>query len=112
MKKVKKMYEHEKKVTLEWINADKKDIPFSYVMSNPINNTDNFHNMVENILDSEIPKLKNNIVLHDLVLYTVIEKLNTVQTVENVLSYIKGNKVKTVQDITFKNGEVRIKCLT
>ncbi len=106
------MYEHEKKVTLEWINADKKDIPFSYVMSNPINNTDNFHNMVENILDSEIPKLKNNIVLHDLVLYTVIEKLNTVQTVENVLSYIKGNKVKTVQDITFKNGEVRIKCLT
>ena len=106
------MYESERKITLEWQNADKKDTPFSYVMSNPINNTDNFHKMVENILDSEIPRLKNNLVLHDLLLYTVIEKLNTVQTVENVLSYIKENKVKKVQDISFKNGEIRIKCST
>lgn len=82
-------------------------------MTNPLtetNNADKIGDMVTKILDDELPMLKNNSLLHDLVLYTVLEKMNTVQNVKNVLSYIKDNRVKEVRDVYFRNGEVRIKC--
>lgn len=80
-------------------------------ITNPIaNQTKTFSEMVKKILDSEIPMLKNNSLIHDLVLYNLMEKVKTVQTVENVLSYIKGKNVKEIQDVHFKNGEVYIKC--
>lgn len=109
------MFNSEKKVTLEWVKSSEDNRFESYnshVMSNPINNTDKLTQMVETILNKELPMLIDNSLLHDLVLYVVVRKLKTVQTVENVLSYIKENNLKQVHDISFKNGEVRIKCST
>lgn len=108
------MFNSEKKVTVEWQNEvqTKKGI-HSSGMSNPLLNnsdTDKLTLMISKILQEEIPQLKNNSLLYDLVLYTLVEKMNTVQTVENVLSYIKGSHAKKVQDVSVTNGEVRIKC--
>lgn len=108
------MFKNDKKVTIEWINGHEESYS-NKVMSNPISmksTTNNLSTMVATILDEELPMLKNNSLLHGLVMYTVMEKLTTVQTVENVLSYIKDNNGKKVHDISFKNGEVRIKCST
>ena len=55
-------------------------------------------------------EIKNNALLYNLVFYGVMEKMKTVQTVENVLSYIKGSDAREVKDVSFKNGEIRIKC--
>ncbi len=113
------MFNEEKKVIVEWINENEcaknrtKEIYNTPKMSNPIyisHNTDNLSQMITNVLDEELPMLKNNSLLHDLVLYTLMERMKTVQTVKNVLSYIKGNCAKKVQDVYFENGEVRIKC--
>ena len=113
------MLNAEKKVTVEWINEnqegnkEEKNLLNSSKISNPIyisHNTDNLSQMITSVLDKELPMLKNNSLLHDLVLYTLMEKMKTVQTVKNVLSYIKGNRAKKVQDVYFENGEVRIKC--
>lgn len=107
------MLNSEKKVTIEWIN--KKD-SFSANMSNPITcsyaDSNKLEIMVSQILNEEIPQLKDNSLLHDLVVYSLLEKMNTVQTIENVLSYIKGSNAKMVQDVSFKKGEIRIKCST
>jgi len=81
--------------------------------TNPINKivkTDAISEMVRKVLNEEFPELKNNSLLYDLVIYTLTEKMNTVQNVENVISYMKENKVNEVRDITFRNGEVFIKC--
>ena len=105
------MLNSEKKVTIEWIN-EKNDKNAN--MSNPIKRNHADKNklsiMVSQILSEEIPQLKNNSLLHDLVLYSLMEKMNTVQTVENVLSYIKDSEAKAIQDVSFKNGEIYIKC--
>lgn len=105
------MYRDQKKVSLEFNNNRE------YVSSNITNPIDvfsdrihNLEDMVTKILDKEIPMLKNNTLLHNMVLYSVIEKLKTVQTVENVLSYIKKKNVKEIEDVKFENGEVCIKC--
>ncbi len=109
------MITQERKVTLELISENET------CMTSPINKNSNTEKyaecetglvseMVTTILDNELPMLKNNSLLHDLVLYTVLEKMNTVQNVKNVLSYIKDNRVKEVRDVYFRNGEVRIKC--
>ena len=105
------MYSKKQKVTVELVNKDMLEKQAG--MTNPINTSRNINNisdMVTKILDEELPMLKNNSLLHDLVLYTLKEKMNTVQNVENVLSYIKENGVKEVRDINFRNGEVCIKC--
>ncbi len=113
------MLNAEKKVTVEWINENQEENKDTNCMfeqsktSNPIyvsHNTDKLSQMITSVLDKELPMLKNNSLLHDLVLYTLMEKMKTVQTVKNVLSYIKGNRAKKVQDVYFENGEVRIKC--
>lgn len=113
------MFKQEKKVTVELIkeaeekNTKRKNIFTSDGMSNPIDNfsdTNNLSKMVTDILDKELPMFKHNSLLHDLVLYSIIEKMKTVQTVRNVLSYIKENHAKKVQDVCFRNGEVCIKC--
>lgn len=107
------MYNQEKKVTIEWV-AEGKTVGTQSKVSNPISETNRVSNslpaMVSKILQEEIPMLRDNSLLYNLVLYTLTEKMKTVQTVENVLSYIKGSNAKTVQDVSFKNGEVYIKC--
>ena len=108
-----KMFNKEKKVTIEWI-TDKKGNGKSPKTSNPITDSNKFASnlstMVSKILEEEIPRLKNNSLLYNLVLYTLTEKMKTVQTVENVLSYIKDSEAKAIQDVSFKNGEIYIKC--
>lgn len=107
------MQSSEKKVTIEW--ANKKD-SFGANMTNPITcsyaDSNKLTILVSQVLGEEIPQLKDNSLLKDLVVYSLIEKMNTVQTIENVLSYIKGNNAKTVQDVSFMKGEIRIKCST
>ena len=61
------------------------------------NNSDKLCKMISEILDNEFPELKNNSLIHDLVLYRV----KTIQTLENVLSCIKEVDVKESQ-----NGEM------
>lgn len=107
------MSNSEKRITIELIDKNKS---CESKMSNPINcsisKRDNIKQMVHKILEEEIPQLKDNTLLQDMVVYSLIEKMHTVQTIENVLSYIKGNNAKTVQDVSFKKGEIRIKCST
>ena len=109
------MMNSEKKVTIELSNevGECKDVNYSK-MTNPLNldmtKTDKLALMVKKILDDELPMMKNNSLLYDLVLYSLIEKMNTVQNIENVLSYIKDNNVKEVNDVTFRKGEVFIRC--
>ncbi len=66
--------------------------------------------MVKEILDKELPDYKNNSLLHDLVLYNLYEKVRTVQTYENVLSYIKTQNVKEVKNVCFRDGEGCLEC--
>ena len=112
------MLNSEKKVTIELIenemNNKIKDVLSN--MTNPANcndysDTDRLLMMISSIIEQEIPQLKNNSLLFDLVSYSILEKMKTVQSVENVLSYMKETNVKTVEDVSFVNGEVRIKCL-
>ncbi len=85
-------------------------------ISNPItgefSDTDKLSFMIVKVIHEEFPMIKDNSLLFDLVLYSILEKLKTVQSVKNVLSYIKETNVKMVQDVSFKNGEVLIKCST
>ncbi len=110
------MNNKEKTITVEWIYETKKDERklLNNRISNPIVNnyseSDKLSTMICNILNEEFPHLRNNSLLHDIVLYNLVEKIKTVQSVENVLSYIKSNNAKQIQDISFNNGDVRIKC--
>ena len=112
------MLEKNQKVKVEFIGKgneqEKTEGSVSLNVTNPIigfsDNTDKIKSMVTSILDNEIPSLKNNSLIHELVLYTVMDKVKTVQTVENVLSYIKEKNVKEINDVRFENGEVCIKC--
>lgn len=107
-----------KKVTIELIEQEMNNKMREVLsnMTNPVNcndysDSDRLSMMISSIIEQEIPQLKNNSLLFDLVLYSILEKMKTVQSVENVLSYIKETNVKTVEDVSFVNGEVRIKCL-
>lgn len=109
------MFSSEKKVTIELSNGigECKNVDYSKMtnpMSSDYGSSDKLALMVRTILNEELPDYKNNSLLYDLVLYSVIEKANTVQNIENVLSYIKDNNVKEVNDVTFRKGEVFIKC--
>jgi hypothetical protein len=111
------MLNNEKKVTVEWIKTTKDGKNVSECSTtNPIfdnySQSDKLSIMISKILNDELPMLKDNSLLHDLVLYSLLEKIKTVQSVENVLSYIKENHAKQVHDVSFKNGEVCIKCST
>lgn len=112
------MLNSEKKVTIELIEQEMNNKMREVLsnMTNPVNcndysDSDRLSMMISSIIEQEIPQLKNNSLLFDLVLYSILEKMKTVQSVENVLSYIKETNVKTVEDVSFVNGEVRIKCL-
>lgn len=109
------MLNSEKKVTIELVNKEgKENVSDCSHMTNPLNgnytNAEKLAIMVKRVLKEELPQLENNSLLYDLVLYSLIEKLNTVQNVENVLSYIKDNKIKEIHDISFRKGEIHIKC--
>lgn len=110
----KEMLSTKKQITIELgsneVTRNKK------VLTNPISQeyteNDKISMMIARVIEDEFPQIKNNSLLYDLVLYSITEKMKTVQSVENVLSYIKGTEAKEVRDVTITNGEVLIKCLT
>lgn len=110
----KEMLSTEKQITIEFGNNETSRN--KKVLTNPINQeytkNDKIALMVAKVIEDEFPQIKNNSLLYDLVLYSITEKMKTVQSVENVLSYIKGTEAKEVRDVTITNGEVLIKCLT
>jgi len=83
-------------------------------VSNPIEDKtrvdSDLSGLIERIIEYEFPQLKSTSMLHDMVLYSIKEKMNTIQTMQNVLSYIKEANVKKVDEISFKNGDINIKC--
>ncbi len=108
------MLNSQKRVKIEWLNEFNNESVKKSNTTNPLEvknqQSVKISSMIKKILQEEIPQLKNNSLLYDLVLYTLIEKMNTVQTVGNVLSYIKRNHVKEVHDVSIENGEILIKC--
>ncbi len=112
------MFKSDKKVTIEWekrLNNNKTDKKYTDTrMSNSItagySDSDKLALMIKRILHEELPMIKDNSLLYNLVLYTLIEKMKTVQSVENVLSYIKDKHAKRVDDVLFCNGEIYIRC--
>lgn len=109
------MLKPERKVTVELMEKD-NTTPVMKSVSNPItgefSDTDKLSLMIVKVIHEELPMIKDNSLLFDLVLYSILEKMKTVQSVENVLSYIKETNAKTVRDVSFENGEVHIKCST
>ena len=109
------MLNSEKKVTIEVMDQGKTRF-VSENVSNPItgdiSDTDKISLMIVKVIHEEFPMIKDNSLLFDLVLYSILEKVKTVQSVENVLSYIKETNAKKVRDVSFINGEVHIKCST
>ena len=103
------MDNNEKKVTVKLTSKDNTSNITNPLTTNYSDN-DKLSLMIVKILNEEFPMIKNNSLLYDLVLYSLEEKLKTVQKVENVLSYIKENHVKKVDDVSIKNGEIYIKC--
>ena len=102
----------EPNVTIEIRNKEKGNIEKR--MTNPLTSTtcqiEKIEEAVKKILSEEFPMIKNNSLLYNLVMYTITDKMNTVQKVENVLSYIKESCVKEVQEVNFENGEILITC--
>ena len=103
------MLTNNKKVNLTFTDETENRMQTNPILNNS-ESQDKLSEMVTAILDKELPMLKNNSLLHDLVIYTLTEKVKTVQTVENVLSYIKEKNVKQIKDVHFKNGEICIEC--
>ena len=107
------MLNSEKKVTIELIENEKNkktSKTTNPIIHNNSSNADKLLEMIATIIEEEFPRLKNNSLLFDLVSYSVLEKMKTVQSVENVLSYIKETNAKTIEDVSFSKGEVCIKC--
>ncbi len=108
------MLNQDKKVTIELVKendgAVKENAAITCPITSKFSDSDKLSLMISKILHEELPMLKDNSLLFNLVLYSISEKMKTVQTVENVLSYIKEANAKTVQDVSFRNGEVCIKC--
>ena len=103
------MYEKNEKLTIEW-EKETNTLKCTNPLADKNINTNKIAEMVDKILINEIPNIKNNSLLYNLVFYGVMEKMKTVQTVENVLSYMKENKIQKVKNVSIKNGEIRIKC--
>lgn len=108
------MLNSQKKIQIEWQKETEAKENSNITMINPITSDicyNNIFSMVKKILQEEIPQLRNNSLMYSLVLYSLIEQMNTVQTLGNVLSYIKKQNIKKVHDVNINNGEIKIKCL-
>jgi len=109
------MLADKKKVRIELQESITKKLVKNIEMTNTITNDrfgcDKLSLMVSQVLNKEFPMLKDNSLIYDLVLYSLNEKIKTVQNVKNVVSYLKEYHAASVDDVSFKDGEVYIKCL-
>ena len=106
------MLNNEKKVTIEWVNdvKENKNSSVTNSITESYTNSDKLAIMIAKIMHEEFPMIKDNSLLYNLVLYSLTEKMKTLQNVENALQYIKENNGKTVQEVAMKKGESHIKC--
>ena len=105
------MVNSHQRINIEWINRDSnKACVTNPVINQQSLNDKRYYEMLSEILSHELPMIKKNSSLFNIILYLVSEKMCTVQNVKNVLSYIKEHDCKEVNDVSFKNGDVYIKC--
>ena len=102
------MFSLTRNVTVEC--DERRKVPMSNPLEKNSSMEENLSQMVNQIIEEEFPSLKNTEMLYDMVLYSLLERLNTIQTMENVLSYIREANIKKVDEILFKNGDINIKC--
>lgn len=104
------MLNSDKKITIEMLDEQNKQENFKISELMTKDESKSNIEMVKSIINSELPMLQPDSWLYELLVYSLIEKVTTVQNLKNVVSCIKGNNGKSVDDISFKNGEVFIKC--
>ncbi len=105
------MVNSEKKITIEFVNSQDNSMKTNPIKANYLYSDKN-KAMAEKILIEELPMLKKNSYSYYLILYSILDKMNTIQNVKNVLSCIKEQNYKRINDVSFKDGEVFIKCST
>ncbi len=123
------MLNSKRKINLETVYDEKKKnlVSMEYSVSKPmeqylsedtpLNPVDAYHQstdyvetLVDSIIAEEFPRMKNNSLLRNLVLESLLENMGTVQSIKNVLLYTKENSVKSIDDVFFKDGDVHIRC--
>ncbi len=110
------VYDENKKnlVSMEYSVSKPMEQYLSEDVLNPVDayhqSTDYVETLVDSIIAEEFPKMKNNSLLRNLVIESVLNNMGTVQSIKNVLLYTKENSVKSIDDVFFKDGDVHIKC--
>ncbi len=67
--------------------------------------------IVKDILKDEFSSKIEQTTLYDLLIYVLTNRLCTMQSIKNVLSYKKEQNIKEIKEVKFKSGEVELKCL-
>lgn len=67
--------------------------------------------IVDNYLQNEFSGYIKDVDYYEVLKQILIDKLCTMQSIKNVLSYKKENGIKEIHDVNFNNGEVELTCL-
>ncbi len=67
---------------------------------------------VKRILKVEFPDWIEESEIYNLLVYVLTNRLCTMQSIKNVLSYKKQKKIRQIKDVNFNKGEVQLTCLT
>lgn len=63
------------------------------------------------ILKNEFTDRIKDVAFYELLIYILTNRLCTMQSIKNVLSYKKEKNIKQIKDVCFNNGEVQLTCL-
>lgn len=63
------------------------------------------------ILQNEFSDKIKDVAFYELLIYVLTNRLCTMQSIKNVLSYKKEKNIKEIKDVCFNNGEVQLTCL-
>ncbi len=67
--------------------------------------------IVKDILKDEFSSKIEKSTLYELLIYVLTNRLCTMQSIKNVLSYKKERNILEIKEVKFKSGEVELKCL-
>lgn len=67
--------------------------------------------IVTTILENEFSDKIKDVAFYELLIYVLTNRLCTMQSIKNVLSYKKKKNIKQIKDVCFNNGEVQLTCL-
>ncbi len=70
-----------------------------------------FEDISKRILKEEFPEWIENTEIYNLLVYVLTNRLCTMQSIKNVLSYKKEKNIGQIKDVYFNNGEVQLTCL-